>query len=170
VSADLQNYQGRLESIPASEKEYMELMHERDLAKQHYDDMESKRNRSALSVDMERRKQGETLEVLDSASLPAAPTAPKRAMIVPAGAGIGLILGILLVGIREVKDTSLKNLKDARLYTQLSILGSIQLLENDLVVQRRRQLMLVGWATATVVGLAIMGFSIAHYYLNLNKA
>jgi polysaccharide chain length determinant protein (PEP-CTERM system associated) len=170
VNADLQNYQNRLEGIPASEKEYMELMHERDLAKQHYDDLEGKRNRSRLSVDMEKRKQGETLEVLDSASMPAAPTAPKRSMIVPAGAGIGFILGIVLVGIREVKDTSLKNLKDARLYTQLSILGSIPLLENDLVVQRRRQIMLVGWATATVVGLAIMGFSIAHYYLNLNKA
>jgi hypothetical protein len=170
VNADLQNYQSRLEGIPASEKEYVELMHERDLAKQHYDDMEGRRNKSRISVDMEKRKQGETLEVLDSASLPAAPTAPKRAMIVPAGAGIGLILGIVLVGVREVKDTSLKNLKDARLYTQLSILGSIPLLENDLVVQRRRQILLVGWATATVVGLAIMGFSIAHYYFNLNRA
>ncbi len=170
VNSDLQSYQRRLEGIPASEKEYVELIHERDLAKQHYDDLESKRNKSRLSVDMEKRKQGETLELLDSASLPAAPTAPKRAMIVPAGAGIGLVLGILLVGIREVKDTSLKNLKDARLYTQLSILGSIPLLENDLVVQRRRQILLIGWAAGTVLGLAIMGVSIAHYYLNLNKA
>ncbi len=170
VNSDLQNYQGRLEAVPASEKEYVGLMHERDLAKQHYDDLEGKRHMSRISEDMERRKQGETLELLDAASLPAAPTAPKRTMIIPAGPGIGLILGLVLVGIREVKDTSLKNLKDARLYTQLSILGSIPLLENDLVVQRRRQILLVGWAAATFVGLAIMGFSIAHYYLNLNKA
>ncbi|MCU1291178.1 MAG: hypothetical protein JWP08_28 [Bryobacterales bacterium] len=170
VNADLQGYQGRLEGIPAGQKEYAELMHGRDLAKQHYDDLEMKRHRSGISMDMERRKQGETLEVLDAASLPAAPTAPKRTLIIPAGPGIGFIIGIILVGIREVKDTSLKNLKDARLYTQLSILGSIPLLENDLVVQRRRQIMLVGWATATVAGLAIMAISVAHYYFNLNKA
>ena len=77
----------------------------------------------------------------------------------------GLLLGILLVALREVRDTSLKNLKDARLYTQLSILGSIPLLENDVVVQRRKQVMWVGWATATVFGLAIIAGSVAHYYL-----
>jgi hypothetical protein len=86
-------------------------------------------------------------------------------MIIGMGPGIGLALGLLLVGIREVKNTSLKNLKDARLYTQLNILGSIPLLENDLVVQRRKQIMWVGWATATVTGLAVMGLTIAHYYL-----
>ena len=65
-----------------------------------------------------------------------------------------------------MKDTSLKNLKDARLYTQLPILGSIPLLENDVVVQRRKQVMWVSWATGTVLGLAIAGASIAHYYFN----
>ena len=75
-------------------------------------------------------------------------------MIIPIGAGAGFALGILLIGIREVRDTSLKNLKDARLYTQLPILGSVPLLENDVVVQRRKQVMWVSWATGTLVGLA----------------
>ncbi len=170
VNGDLQSYQGRIQGVPAGEKEYVQLMHDRDLAKQHYDDLEMKRHKSGISMDMERRKQGETLEVLDAASLPAAPTAPKRAVIVPMGPAIGLVLGLVLVAIRELKDTSLKNLKDARLYTQLSILGSVPLLENDLVVQRRKQMVLVGWAAATVVGLGIMVASVAHYYMTLNKA
>ena len=75
-------------------------------------------------------------------------------------------MGVILVGIREVRDTSLKNLKDARLYTQLSILGSIPLLENDVVVQRRKQVMWVSWATGTILGVAIMAGSVAHYYLS----
>jgi len=65
-----------------------------------------------------------------------------------------------------VKDTSLKSLKDARLYTQLSVLGSVPLLENDLVVQRRRQIVWIGWAAGVVVGLAVMVGSVAHYYLS----
>jgi peptidoglycan/LPS O-acetylase OafA/YrhL len=115
-------------------------------------------------MDLERRKQGETLELLDAPSTPVAPTKPQRAMIIPIGFVAGLALGGILVALREVKDTSLKNLKDARLYTQLSILGSIPLLENDVVVQRRKQVLWVGWATATILGLAIMAGSVAHYY------
>lgn len=166
VNNALKLYQSRVEQVPAGEKEYMDLVRDRDLAKQRYDDLEVKKEKSAVSMDLERRKQGESLEVLDQASLPDTPTAPKRQLIIPIGAVIGLMVGLGLVAIRELKDTSLKNLKDARLYTQLSILGSIPLLENDLVVQRRKQIMWVGWATATLAGLAVVAGSIAHYYLN----
>lgn len=166
VNSALHNYQGRLEGEPAGEKEYSDLLRDRDLAKQRYINLEMKLETSNVSIDMERRKQGETLELLDAASLPTNPTAPKRTMILPIGAIAGLALGFVIVAIREVKDTSLKNLKDARLYTQLSILGSIPLLENDIVVQRRKQVMWVSWATATIAGLAIMAGSVAHYYLS----
>ncbi len=67
---------------------------------------------------------------------------------------------------REMKDTSLKSLKDARLYTQLSVLGSIPLLENDVVVQRRKQVFWVSWAAGTAVGLLIIAGSVVHYYMS----
>jgi capsular polysaccharide biosynthesis protein len=126
--------------------------------------LEAKRQKSAISMDMESHQQGETLEVLDPASLPTTPTAPKRTLIIPLGAIGGLLLGIVLIAIREIKNTSLKNLKDARLYTNLPILGSIPLLENDRVVRRRRRFAWLGWATATLAGLAIMAASVARYY------
>lgn len=164
VNAALNNYAARIQSLPASEKEYTDLLRERDLAKERYIAFQIKQEKSGLSMELVRRQQGETLELIDSASLPPAPAAPKRAMIIPIGAGVGLALGLALVAMREVKDTSLKNLKDARLYTQLSILGSIPLLENDVVVQRRKQVMWVGWAAATFLGLAIIAGSVAHHY------
>lgn len=164
VEAGLDNYSSRIQSIPASQKEYSDLLRERELARQRYIDFQVKREKSGVSMELERRKQGETLEVIDQASLPPSPAAPKRGMIIPIGAGAGFALGILLIGVREVRDTSLKNLKDARLYTQLPILGSVPLLENDVVVQRRKQVMWVSWATGTLVGLAIIAGSVAHYY------
>ena len=164
VNAALSNYAARIQSVPASEKEYTDLLRERDLDKERYIAFQMKQEKSGLSMELVRRQQGETLELIDSASLPPAPAAPKRAMIIPIGAGIGFALGLALVAMREVKDTSLKNLKDARLYTQLSILGSIPLLENDVVVQRRKQVMWVGWAAATFLGLAIIAGSVAHHY------
>ena len=164
VNESLKRYQARLESAPTGEMEYGELQRNREHARAKYDDFLSKKQKTIVSMHLEQRKQGETLELLDAPSTPAAPTAPKRAQIIPIGLVAGLVLGAVLVALREVKDTSLKNLKDARLYTQLSILGSIPLLENDVVVQRRKQVMWVGWATATILGLAIMAGSVAHYY------
>ena len=114
---------------------------------------------------LEQRRQGETLELIDAASLPTEPFQPKRGATLPIGAVIGLVVGMVIVAIREMKDTSLKNLKDARMYTQLNILGSVPLLENDVVVQRRKQMAWVGWTTATLAGLAIMTASVARYYL-----
>ena len=109
----------------------------------------------------------ETLEVLEFASLPQTPTEPKRPIIVLAATGIGLILGLFMAGAREVKDSSLKNLKDVRAYTQLPILGSIPLLENDLIVRRRRRLGWLAWATACLVGVIVMGTSIVYYYTSI---
>jgi polysaccharide biosynthesis transport protein len=165
IRAQSNIFQGRIAGVPGGEKEYLQLVNDRERSKQQYDDLLIKRQRTSLSADLQRRKQGESLEVLDSASLPDTPTEPKRPMIVGMGPAIGLALGLLIVAIREVKDTSLKTLKDARMYTQLPILGSVPLLENDLVVQRRKQIMWVGWATAMVAGLAVMGVTVAHYYL-----
>ncbi|MFL6354013.1 MAG: GumC family protein [Bryobacteraceae bacterium] len=165
ANAAAKTYQGRLADSPVGDQEYAELMRDRELAKQKYQELEGKRQKSAISMDMESHQQGETLEVLDPASLPTTPTAPKRSLIIPFGVLGGLLFGIVLIAIREIKDTSLKNLKDARLYTNLAILGSIPLIENDSVMRRRSVMRWLGWAGATLAGLAIMAASVARYYL-----
>jgi hypothetical protein len=62
-----------------------------------------------------------------------------------------------------MKDSTLKNLKDARAYTQLTVLGCIPLLENDLVVRRRRRLAWLAWSTACLASIAIMGGAFFYY-------
>jgi hypothetical protein len=85
-------------------------------------------------------------------------------MILGAGFGVGLVIGLILAGAREAKDTSLKNLKDVRAYTQLAILGSVPLLENDLVVRRRKRLTWLAWSSACLVGIVVMTGSAFYYY------
>jgi hypothetical protein len=118
-----------------------------------------------IAQDMEGRKQGETLELLDPASLPLNPTEPKRYLIVSIGAALGLLFGVVIAGALEMKDTSLKNLKDVRAYTKMAILGSIPLLENDFVVRRRKRLAWLGWTTASLVAVVIMSGSVVYYYV-----
>ena len=157
--------QSRLASAPMSEQQYAEVVRDREVARTKYEDLNKKRATSAIAEELEKRNQGETLELLDAASLPAEPVKPKRPMIVGGGLVLGLVLGFVLAGAREAKDSCLKNLKDVRAYTQLTVLGSIPLLENDLVVQRRKRLAWLAWSTGCLVGVVIMTGAVFYYYV-----
>jgi succinoglycan biosynthesis transport protein ExoP len=163
-TAQLKEVQGRLAGMPVGLKEYDALARDRDLAKAEYERLDKSLNNSDLATRVIQNRQGERLELTEDASIPQTPTEPKRPVIILAGTGLGLILGLFLAGAREVKDTSLKNLKDVRAYTQLPILGSIPLLENDLIVRRRRRITWLAWATACLVGLVVMSSSVVYYY------
>jgi uncharacterized protein involved in exopolysaccharide biosynthesis len=156
--------QSRIASLPLGEKQYAELLRDRDTYKEHYIKLEQGLQKAQVAENMEARNEGELLELLDPASLPQSPTEPKRPMVISIGAGLGLLLGIVIAGAREMKDTSLKNLKDVRAYTQMSILGSVPLLENDFVVRRRKRLAWLGWTTACLAAAVIMAGSVVYYY------
>jgi polysaccharide chain length determinant protein (PEP-CTERM system associated) len=157
------DYRAQLQASPANEGEYSVLLQDRELARKRYDDQNLKLSQSEVATDLENRKQGETLELLDPPSTPQTPTAPKRWLIIGVGVALGLGIGLTLAGVWEVKDTSLKNLKDVRAYTHLMVLTSIPLLENDFIVRRRRRLAWLGWSTACLIGVAIMGASVFYY-------
>ncbi len=164
VEQAIKGTQARIEATPLGEKEYMDLLRERDLVRTRVEELNRKKSLSAIATDLENRQQGEMLELLDPASLPQKPTEPNRGLIVGVGSGVGLLIGLIFAGAREIKDTSLKNLKDVRAYTQLNVLGSIPLLENDLVVRRRRRLGWLAWSTACIIGVLIMSGSMYYYY------
>jgi succinoglycan biosynthesis transport protein ExoP len=154
----------RVESRPLIEQEYARLTRDYNLAKSRYDDLSRRRSISEMVTDLENRKQSELLEMLDQPSLPQKPTDPNRLLIIGAGLGLGVFAGLCLVGVREIKDGSLKNLKDVRLYSNMAVLGSIPLLENDLVVRRKRRLIFLGWTTALLLGLGAMSSAMYYYY------
>jgi len=154
----------RVQSAPAVGGQYSELTRDYNLAKARYDELNAKKTQSEIATNLENRGQGERLQLLESASLPETPTEPNRMLIIGAGLGIGMLAGVFFAGACELKDTSLKNLKDARTYTGLPVLGTIPLLENDLVVRRKRRLAWVAWSAAFIVGILAMSSSIYYYY------
>jgi polysaccharide biosynthesis transport protein len=164
ISASIRLADAKIQAIPQREKPYAELLRDRDLAKNNYNELQVKYQKMLAGEQAEDRKLGETLEQLDPPSLPLKPTQPQRELIIGAGSVLGLFLGLVVAGAREVKDTSLKNLKDVRAYTKMTVLGSIPLLENDLVVRRRHRITWLGWTVALLVGIAVMAGSVIFYY------
>jgi len=134
------------------------------MARSKYVDLSGRLATAQISQDLENRGQGQHLELLYPPSVPETPTEPKRPMVIGMGAGLGLLLGIAIAAAREMKDTSLKNLKDVRAYTQIAILGSVPLLENDFVVRRRKRMAWLGWTTACLLAVITMAGSVVYYY------
>lgn len=164
LGKSIQVYQARIEVSPANEQKYAALLRDQAIAKAKYEQMAQKKELSETALNLEERKAGENLEVLDQASLPEQPAEPNRLMIAGTGTGLGLVLGLFLAGMKEMKDTSLKNLKDVRAYTNLPVLTSIPLLENALLVRRKRRLFWLAWSSAVIMGTIAMSGSMYYYY------
>jgi len=155
--------QTRIDSSPQLDQQYAALMREYQMAKSTYEENHRKQEVTDTARSVEEHKAGENLELLDSPTDPVAPTEPNRLQMAAMGSGIGLMIGIVLAGAKEMKNASLKNLKDVRAYTNLPVLSSIPLLENALLVRRKRRLQWLAWSSAIVIGAIAMSGS-AYYY------
>jgi len=161
---ELLNLQAKVAASPAVLQRYNELLGEFNLAKQAYDAESRMRDKSETAQALEEHRAGETLDLLESADLPETAAEPNRWAIIGLGTFIGLLAGFGMAGAKELKNTSLKNLKDVRAYTNLPVLSSVPLLENALLVRRKRRLAWLAWSSAVVIGGILMSGA-AYYYV-----
>ena len=157
-------YQDRLAATSGIEAKYADLVRDERAAAEKYQILQSKQQLTDQNGELLQRKAGENLDVLDPPSLPVQPAKPNRWMIVGAGSAIAFMLGLALAGVQEAKDTSLKNLKDVRAYTNLPVLSSIPLLENTMVVRRKRRMTYLVWSAAIIVGGIAVSAALYYHY------
>jgi uncharacterized protein involved in exopolysaccharide biosynthesis len=162
-------YEQRILAGPLNEGQWTALQRDQKLAQEAYDGMVKKRQEAETSRNLEEQKGGEQLELLDPPSDPQQPIEPHRAEWAAIGTGVGLLLGVVLAGGKEMKNTSLKNLKDVRAYTNLPVLSSIPLLENALLVRRKRRLFWLAWTSAFIFGTMAVLASMYYYYFGQAK-
>jgi succinoglycan biosynthesis transport protein ExoP len=165
IAKRISAYEARIQAAPLNEGPWATLLRDHALAQQEYDEKMKKRQAADTAQNLEEHKAGEMLEVLDTPSDPQQPTEPKRVQWAAIGTGLGLLLGIILAGAKEMKNTSLKNLKDVRAYTNLPVLSSIPLLENALLVRRKRRLFWLAWSGVFIFGSMAVLASVYYYFV-----
>ncbi len=164
IEEQMKGLQELIQSSPLNERDYNVLMQNYQLARARYDDLTLKLKQSEMADQVEVLSQAERLEVLEPAFVPQKPVEPNRWFIVGAGVGFGLMLGVLLTGLREAKDASLKSLKDVRAYANAQVLASVPLLEDAVVVRRKRRLVWLAWSTAMIVAVLVMSSTMYYYF------
>jgi capsular polysaccharide biosynthesis protein len=119
-------YQERISSTPQVQEQFKDITRDTQTAQQFYDDLLNKMNQSQMATDLERRQQGEQFSVMDEPNLPEEPTFPKRGVFVGGGLAGGILLGILLAGLLEYRDTALRSERDVWAFTKLPTLAVIE--------------------------------------------
>lgn len=121
----ISEYQSRIESSPLVEEKYKELTRGNETARNFYDELLNKINRSKMATDLERGQEGEQFTVMDGANLPDDPVFPKRWLFAIGGVILGLGLGMAIAALLEYKDTSLRTEQDVWAFTRLPTLAVI---------------------------------------------
>jgi len=134
ISLKIGDYQSRLHASPMIQEQLKNITRDYQTAQAFYDELLNKMNQSKMATDLERRQQGEQFRVMDAPNLPDSPTFPNVPLFVAGGLIAGLMLGLMIVGWIEYRDTALRSDRDIWAFTKLPTLAVISL-ESD-VVQR----------------------------------
>jgi succinoglycan biosynthesis transport protein ExoP len=157
TTAQINEVQGQLARVPQAEVALGSLDREYQTKKAAYDELLLKKQKSDLNVAATNSAQGETIQVIDPASLPTRPVAPQRPLLIALGLALGLAVGLLFAAAFEVpRLLTIQTVEDARHYTGLPVLISVPEL---LTPKEQRRARVRRMATA-FAGLALTVLSI----------
>ena len=146
--------QRRVDNTPRREQEFQDLARDYDSIRELYQTLLKRHEDAQLAENMEQRQKGEHFRILDAALPSPEPVAPKRAMLVVACLAVSGLLGLGVLILADLLDTSFHSLQDLRAFTAVPVLASISTIptEHDHRLARRRaQLATVGAAAILVL-------------------
>ncbi len=157
VDLQVANVMQRINDVPGAEVTLGALERDYQTKKSAYDQLLMQAQKIGLGADAASQQQGEGIQVVDPANLPARPVAPKRLMLMGLGLAAGFAVGLLLAGLFEVpRLLTIQTSEDATHYTSLPVLMTVPELltpAEALRVPRRRKMMLA-------IGVAAMFLAI----------
>jgi len=139
----IRDYQAKIDIVPTRESELVELTRDYSTLQTAYSSLLMKREDSKIAANLERLQIGEQFRILDPASLPERPfNQARRAGFIFAGAIGGLVLGLLLAGFLDYRDSSFKREEDVLSVLSLPVLALVPRMSSDRErrVDRRRRL------------------------------
>jgi len=157
IDSQVNQVMDRINHVPGAEVTLGALDRDYQTKKAQYDALLMQQQKIGLGADAASQQQGEGIQVVDPANLPARPVAPKRLMLMGAGLGAGLAFGLLLVGLFEVpRLLTVQTSEDAAHYTGLPVLVAVPELltaQEAQVIPRRRRLILAAAVAAMVLAI-----------------
>jgi polysaccharide chain length determinant protein (PEP-CTERM system associated) len=149
--SQIADLEGRINKVPQAEVGLSALDRDYQTKKTTYDALLEKKQKADLAAEAAKAAQGESIQVIDPASLPEKPVAPKRPLLMLVGLALGLGVGLMFAAAFEVpRLMTIQTIEDARHYTSLPVLVSVPELLTPRE-ERRRKLRRTSLAFASIV-------------------
>ena len=137
--------QAKVDVLPSRESELVELTRDYSTLQAAYTSLLMKREDSMIAANLERRQIGEQFRILDAASMPEKPYNQRQRLgVMASGAAAGLALGLLLVGLLEVRDSSFRREEEVTAALSLPVLALIPVMSSPREVRAARQAAALG--------------------------
>ncbi len=162
LKTEMAQYQQRIVQAPVREQQLADVVRDHELLKQSYADLLSKKQQSQLAASLEKDQQGQHFRLIDPPSLPKVPSGPLPIAISGGGAAVGLLIGVGIAFLLEMKKNAFQTEKDI-----MKSLGLVLVLEVPVLLtapERRRHT----WKSALEVMAScvlVMVIGAAEYYV-----
>lgn len=159
----------RLNGVPTSEVGLEAINREYLSAKAAYDNLLVQQQKADIGAEVAVRAQGESIAVIDAASMPEQPVAPKRPLLMLLGLFAGLGVGVAFAAAFELpRLLTVQTAEDAQHYTGLPVLVTLPVLltpREERRLKMRRYALAVAAVIATVVTAPALAFVLYRLHL-----
>ncbi len=157
LRATVSDYQGRLNAMPGVESQWIALTRDYETMKTSYETLLRKSEDSKVAADLESQQAGEQFRIVDSARVPVRPVGAKRIRTNAVGVAGGLGLGVLIVGLLFLRDTTFHSEADVLEVLSLPVLALVPHVAapSEAITRKRRRLYI---ASAVLVVVAASGY------------
>ena len=155
VRAEISEYQRRVEAVPGLESEWVALTRDYDTQQITYRELLTKAEAAKLAANLEEQNIGERFRVVDPALVPVRPLPSQRIRNNAAGFAVGLLLGLGLAVLLELRDKSFRTEADVLDVLSLPVLATVPYIETTAEKMRgQRRRMAVSVAGLTCIAAA----------------
>lgn len=131
-------YQNRVENTPKREQELKLLDRDYNNIRATYNLLLNKKLEAEVSVNMEKKQQGEKFQIFYPARLPEKPVFPNMKILFLLTVAAGLNVGLGLVFILEYLNTSFRSPKDIESYLGFSVLATVPVICDQKYIRKQR--------------------------------
>jgi polysaccharide chain length determinant protein (PEP-CTERM system associated) len=169
AESDIGTVSAQIGGVPNTEVKLEAIQREYESERTIYDQLVEQQKKAEITSQVAGQAQGEAIAVIDAASLPQQPVAPKRPLLMLLGLIVGLACGVALAAAFEVpRLLTVQTSDDAEHYTGLPVLVTLPMLLTDREQRRlkaRRAALAFAAVVVTVLSAPALAFVLSRLHL-----
>lgn len=160
TQAALAEQERRVQAAPALMSEMTDLTRGYDALRLQHENLLKKLQEARLGSSLDEQQVGQQLRIVDPARRPTAPQGPDRLRMNLIGAAAGLGFGLLLVGLLEYRDTSLRTDEEVLVALSLPVLALVPTMRTPRRARRWRSLLMGSSAIAVLLSVGAIAWKL----------